>query len=202
MSETIKAHDFDFGASRFGGPKWRPAGEKLHPSNDDVPSFRTCSYCGSMHPEDLLEALKAGAELHMADMKYGWPHKFYVDGVKNLNAGALVRRSSMSIEGPEPTPAERASVERWATKDGCEIRVIKESYAVRGGAPAYSLVVFEPDGPTTRGKFYSVHLKDVSDELLAELAPYFDRCGVRFGRDENGTKYGPVPRATAAAMGG
>lgn len=42
-------------------------------------SYRTCYYCGSIHPEDLLRLLKAGAKLRGADWKYGWPHKFYVE---------------------------------------------------------------------------------------------------------------------------
>lgn len=41
--------------------------------------FRRCSYCGSMHPEDLIEALKQGGKLGGSDWKYGWPHKFYIE---------------------------------------------------------------------------------------------------------------------------
>lgn len=52
--------------------------------------FRTCSYCGSMHPLDLLVYLvKGAADLHGADWKYGWPHKFYCD-VPNPDEGASV----------------------------------------------------------------------------------------------------------------
>lgn len=56
----------------FPPPVWREANEH---------GFRTCSFCGSIHPEDLLRALEAGATLECADWKYGWPHKFYVRGV-------------------------------------------------------------------------------------------------------------------------
>ena len=48
---------------------WLGAGER---------PFRSCSWCGSVHPEDLLTLLGGGAELSGADWKYGWPHKFYV----------------------------------------------------------------------------------------------------------------------------
>jgi hypothetical protein len=53
--------------------EWRPprGGEEW---------WRTCDYCGSMHPEDLLAALERGARLELSDMKYGWPHKFYLHG--------------------------------------------------------------------------------------------------------------------------
>lgn len=47
--------------------------------NEQVP-WRTCSYCGSIHPEDLIKiagdgTVKSG---EIADWKYGWPHKLYV----------------------------------------------------------------------------------------------------------------------------
>lgn len=38
---------------------------------------RTCSWCGSAHPEDLMK-LEAPV-LSMADWKYGFLHKYYVD---------------------------------------------------------------------------------------------------------------------------
>jgi hypothetical protein len=41
--------------------------------------WRTCSYCGSIHPEDLLGVLERGARMHGCDWKYGHPHKHYLD---------------------------------------------------------------------------------------------------------------------------
>lgn len=41
---------------------------------------RTCSFCGCIHPADLIRVLDEGATLECADWKYGWPHKFYVSG--------------------------------------------------------------------------------------------------------------------------
>lgn len=43
-------------------------------------SHRHCNYCGSLHPADLLQAVAQGARISGADWKYGWPHKFYVEG--------------------------------------------------------------------------------------------------------------------------
>lgn len=60
-------HDNDTTAQRFGETKWR-----------ERDGHRHCSYCGSLHPEDLLNVLNAGASLGGADWKYGWPHKFYI----------------------------------------------------------------------------------------------------------------------------
>lgn len=44
---------------------------------------RTCSYCGCVHPADLLRLIEAGAEVGGSDWKYGWPHKFYVTTPSN-----------------------------------------------------------------------------------------------------------------------
>ena len=41
-----------------------------------------CTYCGSMRPEDALTLIKGNYEVTLADMKYGWPHKLYIGGVK------------------------------------------------------------------------------------------------------------------------
>jgi hypothetical protein len=44
--------------------------------------YRTCSWCGSLHPQDFLrlrdERLVSGVD-RSVDWKYGWPHKIYVD---------------------------------------------------------------------------------------------------------------------------
>ena len=44
---------------------------------DDVHDYRTCSYCRSIHPADLLSKLQADPEIRLADMRFGWPSKFY-----------------------------------------------------------------------------------------------------------------------------
>lgn len=56
-------------AERWGGRSWRDPSRGEH--------FRRCSYCGCVHPDDL--AAETNVRVHWADMKYGWPHKFYVD---------------------------------------------------------------------------------------------------------------------------
>src|SRR3990172_5550282 len=63
-----------------GRPPWTPKMIGAGPSRGyDGPygqATRTCGYCGSVHPEDLLRELVAGATLGGSDWKYGWPHKF------------------------------------------------------------------------------------------------------------------------------
>jgi len=55
-------------AERWGGWSWRAPSRGEH--------YHTCSYCGSIHPEDL--AAEPDWQAEWADPKYGWPHKFYV----------------------------------------------------------------------------------------------------------------------------
>lgn len=192
--ERPTCHGGDFQAQRFGETSWRPKGEKLHPSNDAPMAFRTCSYCGSIHPEDLLEALKAGATLGGADWKYGWPHKFYVEKIPNPNVGQPVSRTSTYIDGPEPTEKERDSMERWAQKSGSELRVVQDGFSSNDGKPRYQLKVFEPDGPTTHAKWYNTHLSDLSPEAFAEMAPLLQQLtGIRFVMEEGKLMFG-APR--------
>lgn len=40
---------------------------------------RYCSYCGSLHPEDMYNLLDKADRVEFADMKYGYPHKLYID---------------------------------------------------------------------------------------------------------------------------
>jgi hypothetical protein len=63
--------------------------------------IRMCSYCGSMHPTDVVAAIKAGAQGEWADMKYGWPHKSYFTGVPNPHVGLLESRHTASYQHRE-----------------------------------------------------------------------------------------------------
>lgn len=65
--------------------RWRPPRE--YDGGPYKETHRTCYFCGSIHPEDLLTALEAGARLGGSDWKYGWPHKFYVENLPNPIAG-------------------------------------------------------------------------------------------------------------------
>lgn len=68
--ERPTCHDNDLSpVFKTMAPEWRTREGGPH---------RRCSYCGSLHPEDLMKVLGEGARLGGADWKYGWPHKFYV----------------------------------------------------------------------------------------------------------------------------
>jgi hypothetical protein len=103
--------------------------------------LRSCGYCGSMHPADVAAAIKAGAKGEWADMKYGWPHKSYFEGIPNPHAGLLEARafSNQPTDGYIQMP------------DG----LWREP-----GTPASG---------TTYGKFYTVHLMDATDEDRAVI---------------------------------
>lgn len=100
--ERPACHDNDPMSVRFGPTSWRPArGDDGGPYAE---TFRTCSYCGCIHPEDLLAALRAGARLERAGMKYGWPHKLYVENMPNPKAGEQCRVGSRHNGAGEPEP--------------------------------------------------------------------------------------------------
>ena len=66
---TNRAHDKDPGALLWTPVTWnRPTLAR---------PFRTCSFCGSIHPEDLMAAIADGETIMLADEKHGWPHKLY-----------------------------------------------------------------------------------------------------------------------------
>lgn len=68
----IRGHLNDPFSRQFAPHSWK---------DNRGPHFRACSYCGSMNPLDLLNLSKE-KELffEVADWKYGWPHKIYVEG--------------------------------------------------------------------------------------------------------------------------
>lgn len=56
---------------------------------DPNPRPRSCAYCGSMHPDDVVQAIYDGARLELADMKYGYPHKIYLHGIPKYDHGKI-----------------------------------------------------------------------------------------------------------------
>jgi len=189
--------------------------------------FRTCSYCGSISPEDLAaEAAGAGPcqvcglsgweacfrsqvpawAVHLteqqrailtdeeraslegrtarhayspggwwaswADRKYGWPHKFYVEGLKPRDPGMLHCISTSSHDPREGSFGTMGL--QWHQVRDCPRKLLK---AARADGMMYSAE--KPDmwlgfGPraSLHAKFYSVHLADplVSDEVKETIS--------------------------------
>lgn len=94
--------------------------------------IRACAYCGSMHPADIANAIRAGAQGEWADRKYGWPHKAYFTNIPNPFAGMLEIRGSANF-----------LCDGW-----CDM------------GNGHSHAPAEPAEEKMTGKFYSVHLLD------------------------------------------
>lgn len=110
-----------------------------------------CYHCGSLHPHDVLAALRAGATIELADMKYGWPHKFYLT-LPNPKAGKLVKMGTISLSH-SPTIAERARFQKW-----------------RHEGDAWYGERLAPAPKEAMAKFYSEHMRDCDEQCFAELA--------------------------------
>lgn len=96
MTDEIKCHAGEPHYPGIGPDRWEKSWKGKQPYSH---SLRCCSYCGSLHPEDLITALANGATTHEADWKYGWPHKLYIEGVPNELAGQTVEVGSESGPG-------------------------------------------------------------------------------------------------------
>lgn len=119
-------------------------------SGRDGEHFRRCPHCGSLHPEDMAEAVRAGSKLELADMKYGWPHKFYLD-VPNRNPDRRVIVSTTNAAVPEG--------EGWVkVRPWHHWRLKREGW---GGWPEHRGHHLRfGTRPNHYGKFYTVHLCD------------------------------------------
>lgn len=121
-------------------------------------TFRRCNYCGSMHPEDFVKAMEAGATTEVADMKYGFPHKLYLDGIRNPTAGQECQVGT-----------------QW--KDGVET-------PLRGKAPQFLAAKFYTDHVWDQG--YDDEAKAALDRALAKAGLRFEidaqgrRCWTRW----------------------
>lgn len=130
---------------------WREAQAPDVDKGRNTGSLRSCGYCGSMHPSDVVAALQAGATCGFADMKYGYPHKLYLDNVPNPHAGELEVRAWSSH--PQRGFDREVREPRYDEKTG--LRVADHVHYTEQPKPARS---------TTNGKFYTVHLQDATAE--------------------------------------
>lgn len=141
----------------FGETVWRdPVDREDGPYKE---AFRTCSYCGSIHPEDLVRVAAAGATIGGSDWKYGWPHKFYVDNIPNPVAGQMRRNGGVSVGKYRLPTLEDAQKEypgysnwRESKHDGWEADSI---------APAPAKM---------QTKWYNEHMLDLGEEAFQLVA--------------------------------
>ena len=156
------------------GAKWCDAIPPDVGANRNTGRLRYCSYCGSMHPADVADAIRQGALGEHADRKYGWPHKVYFENVPNPHAGMLEVRASSNTRSEQYHREVREH--RYDQHTGKRI----EDYVTYTETP-------KPASATTWGKFYSVHLRDASPEDLATIEQHIglhiefdDQGGVRW----------------------
>ena len=144
---------------------WRSPLVELASVRDGYPRdmpFRTCDFCGSIHPQDLVRYLRAGARLRQADPKYGYIHKYYVEGIPTaLPIGERIKIGSTS------RPLVPADDEKLLAEQGGTFEQVNMMLR-RVHIPAYSTV---QAGQTAHAKFYTDHLTDegYDEEALAEI---------------------------------
>jgi hypothetical protein len=146
--------------------------------------FRRCSYCGSIHPDDL--AAETGWHAEWADQKYGWPHKFYVD-IANRDPEQLYVTTSSTHPSPGLTavtdliPEQEQIMEREGYGPGSKYRPEYVQFGTR---------------PSHYGKFYTIHLSD--PDLSAETKNRIEAVsGIRFTFEEGRVAWRPSIGATS-----
>jgi hypothetical protein len=151
----------------WNGPRPVTSGPGTHLSHHT----RTCSYCGSVHPEDLLRILENGGDLGGSDWKYGWPHKFYVTAL-NPSKGEITQIGSSS--GPVYS-------EEGALKRDAEGNYLRKNEPIMGASGDF------------HGKWYNEHIMDdgFDDEARAALISALEKHShIRFSVDpEKGLGY-------------
>ncbi|MCI3277637.1 hypothetical protein [Streptomyces cylindrosporus] len=137
-SSTDPVHGAE--AERWGGWSWREASRGEH--------YRTCSYCGCIHPDDLAAETDWRAE--WADRKYGYPHKFYVTLANRRPEQRFITGATTG------TPTGLVGT-TWIRADEVPDDVNTDGW--RDLAGTYEWVSIGTR-PTHHAKFYTVHLAD------------------------------------------
>lgn len=110
---------------------------------------RQCSYCGSLHPDDLFAAIESGCKLGPTDKNY----KLYVDLPEPNPDELRVSSASTGIdcpgEGWVPADPERMKKDGWNSE--------------------YRWMCLSPRGPTIHGKFYFQHLSADEQQRFIDL---------------------------------
>lgn len=179
----MKAHNRTWAGEHI--PEWRDAQAPDLVAGRTTGRLRGCSWCGSMHPADLAAAIRAGATGSWADFKYGWPHKWYVDGVPNPHAGMLESRMGASHAVPVCPMSGMACIHGAQSFDrpscvcmkgdtlsvveghasGVAVERAPAGFCSVTGAPQHTWRrKGEPAAARTWGKFYTEHLQDATPE--------------------------------------
>jgi hypothetical protein len=144
---------------RTDGP-FRNAGQNLdtyEPNHGLIGQPRGCSYCGSMHPDDFMEAVRNGLEIGPTDKSY----KVYVKGIPregDPNEPRVVSHAKHQFSGSRS----------WKELSRAEKKAAKAYRLMPGSDPKAEFWQFMPWGETVEGKFYTAHLSpEQGDEFRA-----------------------------------
>ena len=135
------------------GPWSRNTGEDKWRTDRD--GTRTCSFCGSLHPEDFFKAIKEGCELGPTDKNY----KVYVDLVEPHPDELRV----VSVINWDPDP-ERIKREGWKKPDKALLE--RDGWSYGDGVKWMQL---SRRGPRKFGKFYFQHLTPEQQQEFVKL---------------------------------
>lgn len=155
-----------------GGWEWREP-RRGHP-------FRTCSWCGSIDPDDLAKV--QGWVPDWADRKYGWPHKVYIHNFANPNPDLDFCVQAGSAPAPVDTDSTRFKLVADLTD---EERAICEGDGMGFSGSRMDGYVGFGKRQTLFVKLYSEHLADdeISEETKESIGK---RIGFRFEFTDEG----------------
>lgn len=169
-------------AEGWGGWSWADPVRGEH--------FRRCDLCGSVHPDDLVA--EQGWRAEWADMKYGWPHKFYVE----LPNRDPERPYVVSVTTGDQLPALRIAGEYVAWDDLTDDqRTIceRDGYGEDDDGWRPTFVAFGTH-PTHHATFYTIHLADT--DLAPDTKTVIEqRSGLAFRFDDGRISWKAVENA-------
>jgi len=163
---------------------WREPRKRRDDSDPYEQTWRTCWYCGSIHPEDLYRLLdgqavveyqdfdanafsgdhvqytqaladhysrrsEQGIHVGGSDWKYGWPHKFYIDGI------------------PNPAVGQEYVIYTYGGERADESVEYTNHHGEKGWRRVHSRNTCPS---TTRAKWYNEHLTDLAPETFEVMA--------------------------------
>jgi hypothetical protein len=153
--------------------------------------FRTCSHCGSINLEDFADWCRKGSiTLGGSDWKYGYPHKFYVEGIPNPFADEEVSASSTFAPfDHEPMTEDIKQSQKRIGTNGSITKVLPPGERGSGNSrwtdQFWRVCVHGRDSAprTSFAKLYTAHLEDegYDDEARSVILKLVsERSGIEF----------------------
>lgn len=186
------------------GAWWRPPTKEQTPERQREQTFRTCSYCGSMHPEDLYRHLTSwrAPDLDDVERELSTPKDDLPAIVKDALRDAAIRGPlggsdwkygwphKFYIHGiPNPLGGRDELTYAYSSSAPRLVDVALPGYDIEflkgGGLRVASGRMKSPTH--TFAKFYNQHLLDLPTETLDALAAAIETFSrIRFTRDADG----------------